>query len=59
MKNIFFESILVTASVALWLVVLPLAAIILPFLSLLHPGGGPRPQPGRRGARPRLLPVPA
>ena len=59
MKTFLIESLLVIASLALWLIVLPVAAMILPLLDLFHSGGGPRPRPGRPAVGSRLLPVPA
>ncbi len=59
MKNIVLESILVAASVALWLVVLPLAALLSPLLFVLRNSGGPRPRRGRPVPHSRLAPVPA
>lgn len=59
MKNIIFEFILVAASLALWLVVLPVAAVLSPVLLVLRTGGGPRSRKGRPAPPSRLLPVPA
>ena len=59
MKNFAVEFLLSIASVALWLVVLPAAALVSPFLYLFSSRRGPRPRRGRRVTRPELLAIPA